>query len=304
MDRLRRVLLKTKQNPRYFWYYVRNVGDYVIRSYFPALYGFFKPKDLDLGGPGGLKQLHVILRTTDTVMNINAPRHLEDIGIVTRNDVIRLGGCSLFKAGAQFAKTYGQENLRITLVVDRLSDTGMNQYREAAEEAGLSFDVVPAKGHGSGPTFQSQIDIALQDSDETLAFILEDDYLLCDDAFTTCFRIMRDHSNVIGMNPHFHPDRVRRHDTGKLVSIDGKLYGQIFNTCCTFFMPVSSMRKYEKHLRVFECWEDGSINAIWNRGLCLSPLGWTMSEALHRSELSPVNDIIAHDTQNHTLHLV
>ena len=55
---------------------------------------------------------------------------------------IRVGGCSLFKAGARFAKEFGKENIQITLVVDRLSEKGMAQYREAAAAAGLSFDVV------------------------------------------------------------------------------------------------------------------------------------------------------------------
>ena len=298
MGKLKRVFIKTKRNPRYLGYYVRNISKYIMQRYVPSIYGFFKPKDLDLGQPCGLRKLHVILRTTDTVMNINAPRNLDDIGIVTRNDVIRVGGCSLFKAGAQFAQAFGKENLRITIIADRLSEVGRSQYQEAAKAVNLPFEMVEAKGHGSGPTFQSQIDIALQDTDDTLAFILEDDYLLDDEAFTTCFRVMRDHANVIGMNPHFHPDRIRRHDTGKLTVIDGKLYGQIYNTCCTFFMPVSIMRRYEKHLRVFECWEDGSINAIWKKGICLSPLGWTLSEALHRSELSPVTTLLKTNNQS------
>lgn len=290
--KIKQVLLKTRQNPRYFGYYVRNVSHYYILKLFPSIYGLFKAKALDLGNKGDLRRLHVILRTTDQVMNINATRNLEDIGIVTRNDVIRMGGCTLFKAAEHFAQTYGKENLQITLIIDRLSDAGMNQYREAAKAANLSFDVVEAKGSGSGPTFQTQIDLALQDTKDTLAFILEDDYWLDEQSLTTCFHIMQTHSKVIGMNPHFHPDRERRQDIGKLVTIDGHLYSRIFNTCCTFFMPVREMKHYKKHLRVFECWEDGSINTIWEKGICLGPLGWTMAEALHRSELSPVTNLI------------
>lgn len=296
IKKIRRVLVKTRQNPRYLRYYVRNLSHYYFQKLFPTIYGLFKPEALDLGEATDLKRLHVIIRTTDQVMNINATRNLEDIGIVTRNDVIRVGGCSLFKAGEQFTKTYGKENLRITLVTDRLSYNGMALYRKAAEEAGLSFDVVDSNGHGSGPSFLSQIDVALQDPDDTLAFILEDDYLLDAQSFTICFRIMRDHSNVIGMNPHFHPDRVRRQDIGKLVTINGQLYSQIFNTCCTFFIPVKQIKRYEKNLRIFECWEDGCINSIWKRGICLGPLGWTMAEALHRSELSPVTTLLEHDS--------
>lgn len=304
MKKLKQVLAKSKHNPHYLCFYVRNGVGKMIQHNFPTLHRAFTTKDLDLGHTSGIKHLHVILRTTDQVMNINSDRNLEEIGIITRNDVIKVGGCSLFKAGKRFADEFGKEHLRITIIVDHLSETGMAQYREAAATAGLSYDLVIAKGHGNGPSFQTQIDIALQDSDDTLAFILEDDYLLDENALTTCFRIMRDHANVIGMNPHFHPDRIHRHDTGQLVVIDRKLYGRIYHTCCTFFMPVSQIRRCKKYLRSYDGGEDGTVNVAWKKGICLSPIGWTIAEALHKQELSPVDDLIAYDTQDHTLHLV
>lgn len=300
IELIKQVIGKTKENPLYFGYFCRNSG--VFRRHFPIIYSLFpkrnKPKILDLGSKTQLKKLHVILRTTDAVMNINASRQLEQVGIVTKNDIIRVGGCSLFKAGAQFAEHFGKDDIHITLVTDRLSENGLAQYREAATAAGLSFDTVEAKGHGNGPTFQTQIDVALQDGDDTVALILEDDYLLDESAFTTCFRIMRDHGNVIGMNPHFHPDRERRQDIGKIVTIDGKLYCRISNTCCTFFMPVCHMRRFTKYLRVYDGWEDGAVNVAWKKELCLSPLGWTMAEHLHRTELSPANTLLGKHIDN------
>ena len=281
------ALRKAWRNPRYLWYFFLNVN--IVRDHFPSLYRKKQGrKALKLGGQSKLSQLHVILRTTDFVMNVNASRQLEDVGIKTRNDVIRMGGCSLFPAAARFAKEYGKTAIRITLVVDRLSDVGMRQYREKADAVGLDFDVVEAMGHGNGPTFQTQIDIALQDADDTLALILEDDYLLDEMAFVTCFKVMRDHSKVIGMNPHFHPDRVRYSDIGKLAAIDGKLYCRVPSTCCTFFMPVREMRRFEKSLRLYDGWEKGSVGCAWEKGICLAPLGWTLAEHLHRSDLSPV----------------
>ena len=225
-------------------------------------------------------------------MNLNASRQLEDVGIKNRKDVIRVGGCSLFPAAAKFAKTYGKENIRITLVTDRLSEEGLCLYRKVAESAALDFDIVEAKGHGNGPTFQTQVDMALQDTDDTLALILEDDYKLDEMAFTICFNVMRDHSKVIGMNPHFHPDRVRFQDIGKLVAIDGRLFCRVSSTCCTFFMPVVAMRRYEKYLRLYDGWEKGSVGVAWEKGCCLSPLGWTLAEHLHRCDLSPVQNLL------------
>ena len=287
ISQLRKIFTRSMHNPRYAWYFFQNVN--VLRDHFPALYRKMQSrKTLKLGGPSGLSRIHVILRTTDFVMNLNASRQLEDIGIKTRNDVIRLGGCSLFPAAARFAKQFGKGSIRITLVADRLSDAGMRQYREAADAVGMEFNVVEAKGHGNGPTFQTQVDIALQDTDDTLALILEDDYLLDEMAFVTSFKVMRDHSKVIGMNPHLHPDRVRLSDIGKLASIDGKLFCRVPSTCCTFFMPVREMRRFEKFLRLYDGFEKGSVGYAWEKGVCLAPLGWTMAEHLHRSDLSPV----------------
>ena len=284
---LRKIFARSMHNPMYAWYFMQNVD--LLRDHFPSLYRKIQErKALDIGGATKFSQLHVVLRTTDFVMNLNASRQLEDIGIKTRNDVIRMGGCSLFPAAARFAEDYGKSSIRITLVVDRLSDVGLRQYREAANAAVMDFDIVDAKGHGNGPTFQTQIDIALQDADDTLALVLEDDYLLDEQTFTTCFRVMQGHSNVIGMNPHFHPDRVRFSDIGKLVVIDGKLYCRVPSTCCTFFMPVREMRRFEKKLRLYDGFEKGSVGCAWEKGICLAPLGWTLAEHLHRSDLSPV----------------
>lgn len=291
ISQLKDAMLKARSNPRHLWYFFQNIN--VVRDHFPVFYRRFKTrKCLNLGGGSDLNSLHVVLRTTDFVMNLNATRDLEDAGIRTRNDVIHVGGCSLFPAAAKFAAVYGKENIRITFVVDRLSDAGLRQYREAADAVGMDFDVIDARGHGNGPTFQTQIDIALQDTDDTLVLILEDDYLLDKMAFVTCFNVMRKHSNVIGMNPHFHPDRVRFQDVGKLATVDGKLYCRVPSTCCTFFMPVREMRRFEKCLRLYDGWEKGSVGVAWKRGICLAPLGWTLAEHLHRSDLSPVQTLL------------
>ena len=288
ISQVKDAMLKARSNPRHLWYFFQNIN--VVRDRFPVFYRRFKMrKCLNLGGISSLARLHVVLRTTDFVMNLNATRNLEDAGIRTRDDVIRIGGCSLFPAAAKFAATYGKERVRITLVVDRLSEFGMRQYRNAAESVDLDFDVVEAKGHGNGPSFQTQIDVALQDDDDTLIFILEDDYQLDESALTTCFKVMQEHSNVIGMNPHFHPDRVRFQDIGKLAVVNGRLYCRVPSTCCTFFMSVRQMRRFEKRLRLYDGWEKGSIGCAWEKGICLAPLGWTLAEHLHRSDLSPVN---------------
>ena len=292
ISQLKDALSKSWRCPRYFLYFLRNI--HYLREHFPSLRQLqLKRKALDIGEAQCLRKLHIIMRTTDAVMNMNASRGLEDAGIRTKNDVIRVGGCSLFKAVVRFFEKYGRANVRVTLVVDRLSNAGMVQYSEAANAAGVDFDVIEAKGHGNGPTFQTQIDIALRDSDDTLAFILEDDYLLHGESLTIPFEVMRSHAKIIGFNPHFHPDRVRLQDIGKLVAIDKRMYCRVSSTCCTFFMPVREMRKFEKQLRLYDGWEAGSVNCAWRKGICLVPIGWTLAEHLHRSDLSPVQTLVA-----------
>lgn len=290
ISQISKVISRTWKNPRYFLYFLKNVN--ILRDHFPKVYQrFITRKNLDLGKGQDLKKLHVILRTTDFVMNLNASRQLEEFGIRSRNDVIKVGGCSLFLAAKKFAQEFGNENIRITLVVDRLSEIGMTQYKDAAKNVGLEFDVLEAKGHGNGPTFQTQIDVALNDSEDTLVLILEDDYKLDADAFITCFKVMRDNSKVIGINPHFHPDRVRFQDIRGYAVIDKKLYGRVPSTCCTFFMTVLKIREYEKNLRVYDGWENGSVGCAWEKEICLAPFGWTLAEHLHLSDLSLVNEL-------------
>lgn len=290
MSQISKVFSRTWKNPRYLWYFLRNVN--FLRDHFPKVHQrFMMRKNLDLGKAQDLRKLHVILRTTDFVMNINASRQLETFGIKSRKDVIKVGGCSLFGAAKKFVQEFGEENIRITLVVDRLSEAGMVLYKDAAQSAGLKFDVLEADGHGNGPTFQTQIDVALKDSDDTLVLILEDDYKLDELAFVTCFEVMMANSNVAGMNPHFHPDRVRFQDFKGYAVIGKKLYGRVPSTCCTFFMTAVKIRQYEKCLRLYDGWEKGSVGCAWEKEICLAPFGWTLAEHLHLSDLSPVGDL-------------
>ena len=66
-----KVISKTWKNPRYFWYFLRNVN--ILRDHFPKVHQrFMMRKNLDLGKTQDLRKLHVILRTTDFVMNLNS----------------------------------------------------------------------------------------------------------------------------------------------------------------------------------------------------------------------------------------
>ena len=252
-------------------------------------------RPLAIGGPSGLSRLHVILRTTDFVTNVNISRHLEEVGIVSKLDVIRTGGISIFPAAKVFEGKFGVDSISLTIVTDRLSEEGMALYRDAAQKEGICFETVLSKGPGNGPSFQTQIDIALRDDDDTLVLILEDDYLLEEQALAMSFEVMRDHSGVAGFCPHFHPDRVRRQDIGRMVAIDQRLYCRVLSTCCTFFMPARLIRRFQKHLRLYDGFEKGSIGYAWEKAICLAPLGWTLAEHLHRNELSPVQRLLPFD---------
>lgn len=292
IPQLKEAIRKARKNPRHLWYFLQNVN--ILRDHFPQTWRRLRERHrLDLGGPRNLSSLHVILRTTDSVENVNTSRQLEDIGIRCKHDVIRTGGCSLFPAARAFMDCHGEDCLSITIVADRLSESGLGLYRDAASEARIPFDVAESKEPGNGPSFQTQIDIALADNDDTLVFILEDDYLLDRDCLSIGFELMRAHSGVGGFNPHFHPDRVRRQDIGLMAALRGRLYCRIPSTCCTFFMTAADIRRFQTHLRLYDGWENGSIGYAWRKSICLAPLGWTLAEHLHRAELSPLQKLVA-----------
>lgn len=288
---VRRFIGLLAKGPSHAVYFLKNV--HFIRDNFPVLYRILNSKrELDLGGPSKIVRLHVILRTTDTVMNLNATRRLEAIGIRTKNDIIRTGGCSLFAAAGRFVAKYGTDVLRITLVTDGLSAAGLSQYTDAAADAGVSFDTIQSKGHGNGPSFQTQIDVALDDDDGTLELILEDDYMLDPEVLCIAFELFVSHEKLVGFNPHFHPDRVRFQDIGRLAVSGGRLYCRVPSTCCTFFIPRTVVTRYIKSIRLYDGWEKGSIGNVWEKEICLAPLGWTLAEHLHRSDLSPVQKLV------------
>ena len=289
---IKRIFLKCMNDPRRVEYYLKNMPELFCRFCVPK-WIVDRNRKFDLGeSVDSPLSLHVILRTTDAVMNMNSSRNLEEIGIVTKRDVIRMGGRSLFGAAKRFVEKFGRDRLRITLVLDNMSEEGLSLYRESAAEAGVEFDVVQSKGHGNGPSFQTQIDVALADDDETVELIFEDDYLMSEDSLVYPFAVMRDHSRVSGFNPHFHPDRIRFQDYGKLVMIRKRLCCRVSSTCCTFFIRRSALRRQEPYLRFYEGCEIGTVNAVWKREICLAPLGWTLAEHLHRSDLSPVQMLV------------
>ncbi len=282
-----RALRRSVRDPGYLLYFLRNVD--VLHDRFPRVCRWWRidRKSLRLGGPRAFSRLHVILRTTDRVLNVNASRDLREMGIETKADVIRVGACSLFPAARKFVGRYGASALKVTVVADRLSEAGRRLYERAAEGHALPLAFVASRGEGNGPSFQTQVDVALHDSDDTLALILEDDYLLDPDALVTAYSVLSGCSNVVGLNPHFHPDRIRFQDVRRFCAIGGRVYGRVGSTCCTFFMPVAEMRRHERRLRRYDGWEAGSIGEVWKRSICLAPFGWTMAEHLHRPDLSP-----------------
>ena len=283
-----KALRRAAKDPGYLLYYLKQVD--LLRDHFPSLNQWRRVarKQLRLGGSRTLSQLHVILRTTDRVLNVNGSRNLEAFGIVTKLDVIRAGACSLFPAARRFADEHGDGAIRITIVTDRLSDEGKALYTESAAKYALAVEFVDSRSDGNGPSFQTQVDVALRDRDDAVALFLEDDYLLSLDALVVPYAMLSECENVVGLNPHFHPDRLRRQDVKRFCAFDGRVFGRVDNSCCTFFVPVADLKKNLRHFRRYDGWEKGSINEVWKRGLFLAPFGWTLAEHLHKSDLSPV----------------
>ena len=278
------------KDPMYAVYFLRNYRP--IQTRFPQIASFFKKRSRwellhEKEGGAVYTRLHVILRSTDAVVNVNSSRALECLGIVTKHDVIRAGAKTVFEAAAHFSREQGSDCLKLTIVTDRMSETGRRLYREFARQASLECEFVES-APGNAATFRRQIELALEDSDDTLVAIFEDDYACAKDIFIEVYDLFNRTNGLIGFNPHFHPNLIAVHEPVRLYKLCGKLYQSVRTTCCTFFIGASDVRKHKRSFLRYEGWENASINDVWRRGICLSPCGRTLAEHLHRSDLSPV----------------
>ncbi|MGN0888066.1 MAG: hypothetical protein ACI4UY_04205 [Kiritimatiellia bacterium] len=287
------VLVRALHDPGYLVYFFRNY--HPIRTRFPRLDTYLIQRSLEsrlkeVPPHNGYRSIHIILRTTDAVVNVNSSRDLEDIGIFTKHDVIRMGARSVFRAARRFVAKYGVEALRMTIVTDRLSAEGRRLYACFGEESGIVCQFVEAD-QGNAATFRRQIEVAQLDSSDTLVAIFEDDYKCDENMFCEVFDIFNATRGLLGFCPHFHPDVIRRYTAVRIYKIMGRFYQAIPKTCCTFFIGAADIAKYRRHFLRYEGWEDASINDVWQKGICLSPCARTLAEHLHRSDLSPVCDI-------------
>lgn len=240
-------------------------------------------------GPARYSRLHVILRTTDSVMNVNAERGLECIGIASKTDVIRKGSGSVAVATSVFSRRYDTDRIKVSIVADRLSAAGQRLYKEMF--VGVSVEFVESE-RGNAQTFRAQINLALKDSDDTLVAIFEDDYLTDPETFYSVFELFNSIPKLCGFTPHEHPDGIRNAQPTRIYRLRGRRYKLVQTTTCTFFAGVDLIRRWRRVLLHYDGYENLSINRVWKREICISPCGWTFSEHLHRTELSMEQTLI------------
>jgi len=234
-------------------------------------------------------RLHIILRTTDAVMNATAPRGLEEIGIRTKKDVIRMGAGSVAVAARAFLDKYGADKLTVSIVADRLSDDGRELYDELFQE--VPFEFVPS-APGNANTFRSQIDLASKDDDKTLVAVYEDDYLTDPKAFTTAFSLFNGVPKLCGFTPHAHPDVLRSSLLTRIYKLQGHFYKLVRTTTCTFLAGADLIRRHRRDFIRYDGYENLSINRVWMKEICLAPCCWTLAEHLHCSDLSHVQMLV------------
>lgn len=290
LSHLLEFLRRSVKDPSYAVYFLRNYR--LIRTRFPRVASFLRMRSrwgrlCEKKGGSVYSRLHVIIRSTDAVVNVNSSRALECMGIVTKHDVIRAGAKTVFEAAARFCREHSSDCLKLTIVTDRMTETGRSLYREFSCQTSLDCEFVES-APGNAATFRRQIELALEDSDDTLVAIFEDDYACAQDVFLEVYDLFNRTNGLLGFNPHFHPNLIAEHEPVRLYKLCGKLYQSVLTTCCTFFIGACDIRKYKRSFLRYEGWENASINDVWRKGICLSPCGRTLAEHLHRSDLSPV----------------
>lgn len=234
-------------------------------------------------------RLHVILRTTDAVMNVNQGRKLEKIGLHTKKDVIRMGSGSVATAAREFAARFGDDKLEVSIVADRLSKDGIELYDELFHGCRFRFE---SAAPGNAATFRKQIDLALRDDDKTLVAIYEDDYLTDPSAFCLAFKLFNTVQKLSGYTPHNHPDVLRNALLTRLYRIGGESFKMVHTTTCTFIAGADLIRRHRRSFYRYDGYENLSINRVWAKEVCLAPCGWTHAEHLHLSDLSPVQKLL------------
>lgn len=233
-----------------------------------------------------MRELTVILRTCDRVNAFSGNRPRE---FGTKSEVMKKCIQSFVKSKEYF-ESYG--NKCNVIVVDDHSSEDMVSFLTK-----LFPKIIRLEKSGNGVSFGKCVDLAKQL--DGLVFLLEDDYLLKEECILSMvesyYKIIEDTGfNYICMYPQDYPDRYTHFEPSLVFLGSDRHYRTITKTTCTFMYDSNLFRKFEKELKVFVDYgikpgisEDNSINLVYQKYPCVSPIPSLAEHLQYRETLSP-----------------
>lgn len=231
-----------------------------------------------------MRELSILLRTCDRVQTFSGGR-LRDFG--SKLDVMKKCLASVKHSINRFT---GSVNL--TIVDDHSS-------KEFLNFANLYFPgkTLNLKETGNGASFGKCVDIAK--NMEGLVFLLEDDYLLkleCITSMVDSYQKIKDQlgGQEVCIHPVDYPDRYKTLYPSYIVLGSDRHYRTIKHTTCTFMYDAKVFAECENVLKVFRDYgsvpgitEDNSINLVYNKYPCFSPIPSLAEHYQYNETLSP-----------------
>lgn len=149
---------------------------------------------------------------------------------------------------------------------------------------------------GNGASFGKCVDLAKEMNG--LVFLVEDDYLLkkeCILSMVSSYRkIKKDLDIELCIHPTDYPDRYKNLYPSYLVLGSDRHYRTIKHTTCTFMYHSSVFKEFERELKVFCDYgkkpgitEDNSVNLVYNKYFCFSPIPSLAEHYQYTETLSP-----------------
>jgi len=233
-----------------------------------------------------MNKLNLILRTCDRVHAFSSNKK-RDFG--EKADVMRKCMTSIRESINFFTGRGGE------VQVDIVDDNSSNEMVSFINQT-LPYNFVKLQNRGNGNSFKQCIELAK--TKNGLVFLVEDDYLMlpeCIHSMVTSYnKIKNDINQEICMYPSDYPDRYKDVYRSYILLGTDRHYRQIKQTTCTFMCSSSVILEFEPQLANFYNYgiipgicEENSINLMYHKYMCFSPIPSLAEHYQHIETLSP-----------------
>lgn len=233
-----------------------------------------------------MSDLTLILRTCDKVNAFSGHRP-RDFG--SKSEVMKKCIASIADSLKYFEDAGGTYT---TIVVDDHSSPEMRSFiTEKLGDVLLELDTP-----GNGSSFVKCVDLAIESNE--LAFLVEDDYLLKPECIKsmvdTYTKLKAQTRSELCIHPTDYPDRYTSPHPSYILLGSDRHYRTINQTTCTFMYHSNVFKQYKEYLYKFSAYgsdptitEDNSINLVYQRVPCFSPIPSLAEHYQYKETLSP-----------------